>query len=153
MFAQKYGYLDDVELEQIKVGLHKEVIDEINKFSSRTEAREFAVMIGAVDKKTGKVAIGRSNNQITREQLHPTTVEYLESKTGGKIGEKTNLCGNILGSCAEVNAADKLIRQGANPADIDFTDALRPARVWREEALPPGAIIKRCKNCSATWPF
>lgn len=61
-------------------------------------------------------------------------------------------CKNKVGACAEVSAADQLIRQGSNPSKIKFTEALRPRDVWRKDDIPADAIISTCDNCSVTWP-
>lgn len=130
----------------------KELINEINMFSSKSQASKNATMIGAYDSSTGKTAVGNSNANITADSLHPTTVSYIEKQLGVKIGEFTSFCKNKAGACAEVSAADQLIRQGSNPSKIKFTEALRPRDVWRKDDIPADAIIPSCDNCSVTWP-
>ncbi|WP_414501216.1 hypothetical protein [Zymobacter sp. IVIA_12111.31 C1] len=109
-------------------------------------------MVGAYDVETGQIAIGSSNGKITAKMLHPKTVEYVESKLNVKIGEFTSLCPNKAGACAEISAADRLIREGADPSKIKFTDAVRPRAIWRKESLEKGMIIKPCENFKVTWP-
>lgn len=67
------------------------------------------------------------------------------------IGEFTDFCRNKAGACAEVSAADQLVRQGVDPAKSKFTDALRPRDAWRND-IPIAEIIKTCPNCSVIWP-
>ncbi|WP_217332358.1 hypothetical protein [Gilliamella apis] len=111
-------------------------------------------MIGAFDPKTGKTAVGFSNKTITADSLHPTTVNYIEKQLGVKIGEFTSFCKNKAGACAEVSAADSLIRQGAKPENIKFTQAIRP-KVYRQEngnMNSEKVIVETCNNCKVTWP-
>ncbi|WP_207477650.1 DUF6862 domain-containing protein, partial [Gilliamella apicola] len=132
----------------------QELISEINKFKSNTQAEKVATMIGAFDPKTGKTAVGFSNKTITADSLHPTTVNYIEKQLGVKIGEFTSFCKNKAGACAEVSAADSLIRQGAKPENIKFTQAIRP-KVYRQEngnMNSEKVIVETCNNCKVTWP-
>jgi len=132
----------------------QELISEINKFKSNTQAEKVATMIGAYDPKTGKTAVGFSNKKITADNLHPTTVNYIEKQLGVKIGEFTTFCKNKAGACAEVSAADSLIRQGAKPENIKFTDAIRPKAFRQEKGniKSDKVIIETCSNCQVTWP-
>lgn len=109
-------------------------------------------MVGAYDPVTGKIAIGNSNANITAEALHPKTVKYIEQQLGVKIGEFTSFCKNKAGACAEVSAADQLIRQGVAPERIKFTDAVRPRTVYEQGKITQDSIIKPCENCQITWP-
>ena len=109
-------------------------------------------MIGAFDIEKGLIAIGKNIRRITAERLDPRTVKILEDRLGRKIGQHTELCPNIVGACAEVDAFDQLIRQGAKPNKIGFTQALRPRLVWRKDTIPEQAIVKTCDNCKITWP-
>ncbi|WP_214040578.1 hypothetical protein [Photorhabdus akhurstii] len=109
-------------------------------------------MVGAYDPVTGKIATGSSNSKITAEALHPDTVKYIEKQLNVKIEEFTSFCKNKAGACAEVSAADQLVRQGVNPSRIKFTDALRPRDVWRKDNIPSDAIIPPCANCAVSWP-
>ena len=71
-----------------------------------------------------------------------------------KIGEFTTFCKNKAGACAEVSAADSLIRQGAKPENIKFTDAIRP-KAFRQEkgnVKSDKVIVETCSNCKVTWP-
>ena len=101
------------------------MLKEINNFPSKSKASIVATMVGAYDTTTGKTSVGRSNASISREALHPETVYFLESSLGVKVGEFTSFCKNKTGACAEISAADKLIRNGSNPNNIDFTEAVR----------------------------
>ncbi len=132
----------------------QELISEISKFKSNTQAEKVAAMIGAYDPKTGKTAVGFSNKKITADNLHPTTVNYIEKQLGVKIGEFTTFCKNKAGACAEVSAADSLIRQGAKPENIKFTDAIRPKAFRQEKGniKSDKVIIETCSNCRVTWP-
>jgi hypothetical protein len=129
----------------------QQLVNEINAFSSKTKAGKTATMVGAYDPVTGKTAVGSSNGKITASDLHPKTVAYIENQLNVKIGEFTSLCDNKAGACAEVSAADKLVRQGVNPSKIQFTDALRPKDAWKQSNTN-NAIIEPCNNCKATWP-
>ena len=71
-------------MEMVKA--QKELINEINMFSSKSQASKNATMIGAYDSSTGKTAVGNSNANITADSLHPTTVSYIEKQLGVKIG-------------------------------------------------------------------
>ena len=130
----------------------KLLLDTINNFPSKTQAGKSAAMIGAFDPVTGKVAIGSSNAKISADVLDPRTVKHIETQLGVKIGEFTSFCKNVAGACAEVSAADKLVRQGVNPANIQFTIAVRPKVVFHERVVTPEAIVKTCDNCNVTWP-
>ncbi|MFW1850729.1 hemagglutinin repeat-containing protein [Acinetobacter guillouiae] len=130
----------------------KLLLDTINSFPSKTQAGKSAAMIGAFDPVTGKVAIGSSNAKISADVLDPRTVKHIETQLGVKIGEFTSFCKNVAGACAEVSAADKLVRQGVNPANIQFTIAVRPKVVFQERVVTPEAIVKTCDNCNVTWP-
>ncbi|MCU1737110.1 MULTISPECIES: hypothetical protein [unclassified Pseudomonas] len=108
-------------------------------------------MIGAYDPETGSIAIGASNGKISAETLDPRTVGFIESKLGVKIGEFTSICANRVGACAEVSAADQLVRKGFAPEDIKFTNALRPKTVL-ESGVVSKSIIETCPNCAVVWP-
>uniref|UniRef100_UPI0036D27678 VENN motif pre-toxin domain-containing protein n=1 Tax=Pantoea sp. sgz302252 TaxID=3341827 RepID=UPI0036D27678 len=140
------------KVNEVAVKAERDLLNEINSFSSKSQANKSATMVGAYDPVTGKVAIGSSNAQINAESLHPVTVKYIEKQLGVKIGEFTSFCKNKAGACAEVSGADKLIRQGVAPENIKFTDAVRPRIVYDEGVVTPEAIIKPCANCQVTWP-
>ncbi|HDQ4280826.1 hypothetical protein AWW73_17725 [Acinetobacter lactucae] len=62
----------------------------------------------------------------------------------GKIGEKSSLCNNIIGSCCEVHVTNNLLLKHPNPLNlkidnIKFTRARRPRT---------NQYIKRCPNCT-----
>ncbi|MDL9983184.1 hypothetical protein QS817_08180 [Providencia rettgeri] len=109
-------------------------------------------MIGAYDPVTGKIAIGYSDGKISAEMLNKDTVIYVEKKLGVKIAEYTTFCKNKVGACAEVSAADSLIRQGVKPENIRFTQAVRPREVWGKDTISLKAIKETCDNCLVTWP-
>lgn len=71
---------------------------------------------------------------------------------GVSVGEFTSFCKNKAGACAEVSAADSLVRQGVEPSKIKFTEALRPRDVWGKKYVSQSAVIKTCENCAVTWP-
>ncbi|MCO6509121.1 MAG: VENN motif pre-toxin domain-containing protein, partial [Snodgrassella sp.] len=145
--------IDVAQTEKLAVQAQQELINEINKFKSNTQAEKVAAMIGAYDPVTGKTAVGYSNKLITAESLHPTTVSYIETQLGVKIGEFTSFCKNKAGACAEVSAADSLIRQGAKPENIQFTQAIRPKAFRQENSIiSEKVIVKTCDNCKVTWP-
>lgn len=123
----------------------------IYKFPSPTQASKSAAMVGAYDLSTGNVAVGASNGRITSNMLHPITVEYIESKLKVSIGEYTSFCNNKAGACAEVLAADQLVRKGSNPEDIKFTEAVKPREVHKDKMLLPEHVIEPCENCKVTW--
>ncbi|WP_273802045.1 VENN motif pre-toxin domain-containing protein [Proteus vulgaris] len=155
--SSKFGDYLTKEEQVFANKTQKELINEINMFpsknqASKNQASKNATMIGAYDSSIGKTAIGNSNANITEDSLHPTTVNYIEKQLGVKIGEFTSFCKNKVGACAEISAADQLIRQGSNPSKIKFTEALRPRDVWRKDDIPADAIISTCDNCSVTWP-
>ena len=110
------------------------------------------MMIGAYEPVSGKIAVGYSNAEISAATLHPATVSYIERKLGVGIGSFTSFCKNKVGACAEVSAADSLVRQGIDPAKIKFTEALRPREVWGKSIVKDRAVVKPCDNCSVTWP-
>ncbi len=61
------------------------------------------------------------------------------------LGEMyTQVNGNYLGCCAEVNAADHLMTKlrYLNPKDINFSNARRPRTM---QIIPP------CQNCKSTF--
>ncbi|WP_177326785.1 hypothetical protein [Pseudomonas sp. CF161] len=126
------------------------LFDEITKFQSKTQVGKVATMVGAYDPVTGMTAVGTSSGSINVDALHPATVKYIGSQLGVEIGQFTALCKNKVGACAEVSGADQLVRRGANPAGIKFTDAVRPRDVWGKNNLSDG-LIKACENCSAIW--
>lgn len=113
-------------------------------------------MIDAYDIKTGKIAVGHSNAQITADMLDKRTVDYIENKLNVKIGEFTSFCKNKVGACAEISAADQLIKQGVDPSSIRFTRAVRPQHVYGKDKMPEmtdgKANIEACPNCKVTWP-
>ncbi|SED14743.1 hypothetical protein SAMN05216178_6433 [Pseudomonas saponiphila] len=140
------------EIDKVSAQARQDLLDEINKFPSKSKAGEYATMIGAYDPLTGKTAIGGSNMKISADMLHVDTVKYIEDKLGVKTGEFTSFCKNKVGACAEISAADSLVRQGVDPSRIRFTEALRPREVWRKETLTDKAVVETCKNCGASWP-
>lgn len=146
------GLPNATQVEKAATQARKDLIDEINKIPSKSQASKQATMVGAYDPVTGKTAIGASNGAVVAEMLHPTTVRYLEDKLGVKIGEFTDFCKNKAGACAEVSAADSLVRQGVDPASIRFTEAVRTREVWGKDRIPEGAIISPSENCSVSWP-
>ncbi|OKP54109.1 hypothetical protein A8A12_16355 [Serratia marcescens] len=139
------------DLKYIKLA-ENELKAEILGLKSNTQASEIAAMIGAYDSRSGRIAVGASDSKIIAEKLHPQTVQYIEKQLGVKIGEFTKLCNNKAGACAEVNAADKLIRQGVRPEDVKFTDGYRTRFVYRDKELKNDHVISACKNCESTWP-
>ncbi|MEZ2893796.1 MULTISPECIES: DUF637 domain-containing protein [Providencia] len=141
-----------IEKEQLHASATNKLVAEINKLNSRTQAEKFAVGIGAYDPSTGKTAFGFSNGKVSVEALDERTVLYLKKQLGVEIGEYTKLCNNSVGACAEVSAADKLIRQGAKPENIKFTQPVRPRIVWEDSKINEAALVDTCKNCQATWP-
>ncbi|MCX8640824.1 hypothetical protein J3U37_11975, partial [Gilliamella sp. B3172] len=140
------------QADKVAAQAQKNLLDEINSFTSKSQANKNATMVGAYDPMTGKIAIGNSNANITAEALHPETVKYIEQQLGVKIGEFTSFCKNKAGACAEVSAADQLIRQGVAPERIKFTDAVRPRTVYEQGKITQDSIIKPCENCQITWP-
>ncbi|CAB5554764.1 MULTISPECIES: DUF637 domain-containing protein [Providencia] len=141
-----------IEKEQLHASATNKLIAEINRIPSKTQAANTATMIGAYDSVTGKIAIGYSDGKISAEMLNKNTVIYVEKQLGVKIGEYTTFCKNKVGACAEVSAADSLIRQGVKPENIRFTQAVRPREVWGKETIPLKAIKETCDNCLVTWP-
>ncbi|WP_240651680.1 hypothetical protein [Serratia microhaemolytica] len=139
-------------MQQLIGRARQNLLDEINQFSSKNQAGKVATIVAAYDSTTGKIAVGNSNARISAETLHPKTVIYVEKQLGVKIGEFTSFCKNRVGTCAEVSAADQLIRQGVEPSRIQFTEALRPRDMWKKDEILPDAIIPPCPNCSITWP-
>jgi filamentous hemagglutinin len=140
------------QADKVAAQAQKDLLNEINSFTSKSQANKNATMVGAYDPVTGKTAIGNSNANITAETLHPKTVEYIEKQLGVKIGEFTSFCKNKAGACAEVSGADQLIRQGVAPERIKFTDAVRPRTVYEQGKITQDSIIKPCNNCQVTWP-
>lgn len=134
----------------VRAAAEKELIDAIKAFPSANKAAEHATMIAGYDVKNGKIAVGKSDHGTI---LADETKNYIEGKLGKKLGEKTNLYNNKVGSCAEVDAANKLVNQGVAIQNVKFTDALRPRNVWKNEAnnANANAVVKTCENCKATW--
>ena len=143
------------EQEKLRQESEENLIEEILKFPSRSQAEKFGTMIGAYEP-GGDTSVGATVKQgetLDTNSLDPRTVEYLKEKLGKNIGEITDLCKNVVGGCAEVRAADDLIKRGANPADIKFTVAVRPNIVYRDKKITPEAIVERCPNCQRVWPL
>ncbi|HHE6469516.1 TPA: DUF637 domain-containing protein [Providencia rettgeri] len=141
-----------IEKEQLHASATNKLVEEINKLNSKSQAEKFAVGIGAYDPSTGKTAFGFSNGKVSAEALDDRTVLYLKKQLGVEIGEYTKLCNNSVGACAEVSAADKLIREGVKPENIKFTQPVRPRIVWEDSKINEAALVDTCKNCQATWP-
>ncbi|MEQ5304392.1 hemagglutinin repeat-containing protein [Providencia rettgeri] len=141
-----------IEKEQLHASATNKLVAEINRLPSKTQAANTATMIGAYDPVTGKIAIGYSDGKISAEMLNKDTVIYVEKKLGVKIAEYTTFCKNKVGACAEVSAADSLIRQGVKPENIRFTQAVRPREVWGKDTISLKAIKETCDNCLVTWP-
>ncbi|PSD32358.1 hypothetical protein C7E17_10225 [Stenotrophomonas maltophilia] len=76
---------------------------------------------------------------------------FFEGRLGVPIDSKTTLCSNIARACAEVMAADELIRKGVDPSRIEFTEAVRPRNVWRKSEITDKSIIETCPNCEKNW--
>ncbi|KDN13737.1 hypothetical protein BGI40_08790 [Snodgrassella communis] len=133
----------------VRAAAEKALMDAVNAFPSKNKARDTATMIAAYDVKTGKVAVGRSNNV---SGLGDKTKGFVEGKLGGKVGDKTKLCDNRIGHCAEVDAANQLVEQGVPMDRIKFTKAVRPRDAYGKETASKDVRVKTCKNCRATWP-
>lgn len=77
--------------------------------------------------------------------FHPTL--YNQLKNIGEIGEKSPItkCENIIGKCAEVHAANRLLKRNEckRLREIHFSVAMRPRTL---EKLPP------CENCKLIFP-
>lgn len=129
----------------------RKLLEEASSFPSRQSASEVATMIGAYDPVSGAYAVGRSSPTITAEMLDPRTVAFVEGRLGVPIGSKTTLCSSIAEACAELMAADELIRKGVDPSRIEFTEAVRPRNVWRKSEITDKSIIETCPNCENTW--
>ncbi len=140
-----------VEQEKLLIAANKRVIEEINKFSSKNKAKDIATMVAAYDSKKGEIVVrGSVGTEIKKDMLHDDTVGLLKSKLdGAEIGTKTIFCNNIVGGCAEVLAADQLIRKGVNPKDIRISQAYRPRDAYGYEYIdvPEKALIETCDNC------
>ncbi|AWH87783.1 hemagglutinin repeat-containing protein [Limnobaculum parvum] len=64
-------YNSGADTSALAVQAKKDLLNEINKFTSGSQASKNAVMVGAYDSLTGKIAIGSSNANIKAEALHP----------------------------------------------------------------------------------
>ena len=128
-----------------------ELLTAINSLGSKTSARGSSVMVGAYDSTTGLTSVG-SSGALKAEDLSPAMVKFVEDKLGVPIGQATSFCSNLAGFCAEVKAADTLVRQGVNPANIKFTNPVRPGMVYGNTSIPENAFVPACANCSTTWP-
>lgn len=128
-----------------------ELLNTINNLGSKSSARGSSVMVGAYDSTTGLTSVGASG-ALKAEDLSPVMVKFVEDKLGVPIGQATSFCSNLAGFCAEVKAADKLVRQGADPANIKFTNPVRPGMVYGNTSIPENAFVPTCANCSTTWP-
>ena len=126
------------------------LIDAINAFPSKTKVGEKATAIAAYDVKTGKTAIGYSNNQITDKELADPLKKILEDKLG-PIGTQSPFCKNKIGACAEVDAANKLINQGVPLDRIRFTNAVRPREIYGKNTITKKSHVITCKNCEKTF--
>ncbi len=140
------------QADKVAAQAQQDLLDKIKNFPSKTQANKTATMVGAYDPVTGKTAVGSSNASITADALDPKTVAYIEKQLGVKIGEFTSFCKNKAGACAEVSAADQLVRQGVSPENVKFTDAVRPRAVYDAGKVTPESVIKPCENCQVTWP-
>ncbi|MBN3005731.1 hemagglutinin repeat-containing protein [Chromobacterium alkanivorans] len=144
---------DTAKLSQLTAHANQQLLDAVNAIPSKNQASKIATMIAAFDPETGKVAIGYSSGFRKAEDLSPLTVKYVEERLGVTIGEFTSLCSNRVGACAEISAADKLIRQGVRPESIEFTQAVRPLTILKNGGvMEEKAIISTCGNCQRTWP-
>ncbi|QNH66675.1 DUF637 domain-containing protein [Proteus vulgaris] len=140
-----------VEQEKLLIAPNKRVIEEINKISSKSKAKDIATMVAAYDIKTGTIIVrGSVGSDIKIEMLHKDTVILLKNKLGdAKVGTKTVHCDNIVGGCGEVLAADQLIRKGIKPQDIRISQAYRPRKAYGYDlsTMPEEAFVDTCKNC------
>ena len=107
------------------------------------------------------VVVSCSNGQAIKHshsQKNSSFEKHLEMKLSsiGTIGEKRYtrcgllICPNIIGSCAEPNAANLLLKATGSTMidDIVFSNAYRPRCVLKGKT---NAIIPPCQNCKDTF--
>ena len=144
-----------ISQENLLIAANKKVIEEINKLPSKSKAQKIATMVAAYDINTGTIIVkGSVGSSIKKEMLHENTIELLKNKLdGAEIGTKTVFCNNFVGGCAEVLAADELIRNGVKIKNIRFSQAYRPrdAHGFELEEIPSEALIKPCENCTKVF--
>lgn len=117
------------------IGLNKRAYKYALKFRIKKEFP--AAVIGAKGSYTSYVEkSGRNNSDILFGKLRTKLL------TIGNLYERKN--GNILGCCAEVQAANKVLLKSRymNLNSIVFSNAIRPRTMQ---------IIKRCQNCEITF--
>lgn len=61
----------------------------------------------------------------------------------GKIGDKSTLCNNTIGSCCEVHVANMLILKHSSPMNLEI-DRIKFTRARRPRT---NQYIDRCPNC------
>jgi hypothetical protein len=61
----------------------------------------------------------------------------------GKIGHKSTLCNNTIGSCCEVHVANNLILKHPSPMNLEI-DRIKFTRARRPRT---NQYIERCPNC------
>ena len=114
--------------------------EELVRTSSKNK-RPVAVT-AIVDKRTGKVYIGKNGRIKSPDDLDPIVRDRLP-KTSQLPEGKTWSTHN----CAEVDALDQAIRDGANPKDLD----MHTVRISTDKS---GVVkyedFERCENCKVT---
>lgn len=109
------------------------------KYGGRLDKLLPPVMIGC---QSGFLkGIGETIHNLEGQTFHPLLQEKLE--TLGTIGKPSPICKNIVGKCAEDDAANKVLMSDSESSikslqQLWFTDSLRP-RTFQS--------IPACKNC------
>lgn len=110
-----------------------------SKYGGRLDILLPPVMVGC---QFGDInCIGETINNLDEQEFHPLLRKKLEEL--GPIGDKRSSSKNIIGKCAENDAANQVLMEDYNSSIIDlkqlwFTDSIRPRTF---QVIPP------CKNC------
>jgi hypothetical protein len=95
-----------------------------------------ACSIAAKSKKIG--AFGTSYQSLNKQDCHYELLMALSSL--GSLGKLSKICDNEIGRCAEVKAANNILRRDKKSkiSNIEFTQAIRPRTLEK---------MSRCPNC------
>lgn len=122
----------------------KEVIKAFSRVGKKPSIWDYPAMASACCCYRGYIEVDHSKSPQSTS-FH--SILYKRLITIGKIGKKSTKtkCDNIIGQCAEVHAANKLLKRNkcSKLKDIHFSVAMRPRTL---EVCPP------CENCKAIFP-
>lgn len=134
----------DKKVKTFSKRVAKDVEKGFNKLGKKPTKWDYPAMVSACCYDKEFVAVDESKPPRS-SSFHSTLYKRLTSL--GEIGKKSTKtkCDNIIGQCAEVHAANKLLKRHKckRLKDIRFSVAMRPRTL---EKFPP------CENCKATFP-